>query len=92
LTLVGSLDAQDVFDPIKGATPPRTDADISRYDVLAQRALHDFQTDTITGSRQLLVLNSAFNTELEETMRQFAVDRNVDTVVNMLKNRYDLLR
>jgi glucose/mannose transport system substrate-binding protein len=91
LTLVGSLDAQDAFNPIKGATPPRSDADLTKFDVLAQRTLHDFQVGTLTGSRQLLVANAAFNTELENTMRDFALDHNVDVVVNMLKNRYDEL-
>jgi glucose/mannose transport system substrate-binding protein len=91
LTIVGSPDAQNVFNPIKGASPPRTDADKSLYDVLAQRTIQDFQSSTLSGARPLIIKSPDFNTELEDTMKQFAVDRNVDTVLNMLKNRYDQL-
>jgi len=50
-----------------------------------------FQADTFSGSEQLLVSSSAFNTELQSTMQQFALDHDVDAVMNMLKNRYDEL-
>jgi glucose/mannose transport system substrate-binding protein len=91
LTLIGSSEAQNAFTPIKGATPPRTDADKSLYDVLAQHTLADFQTDVLSGSRSIVVGSPDFNTELENTMKQFAFDRNVDTVLYMLKNQYDRL-
>jgi glucose/mannose transport system substrate-binding protein len=91
LTLIGSSEAQNAFNPIKGATPPRTDADKSLYDVLAQHTLGDFQTDVLSGSRSIVVASPDFNTELENTMKQFAFDGNVDTVLFMLKNQYDRL-
>ena len=52
---------------------------------------HDLAKDTLTRATNLMVQNSDFITALNEAMRQFAVDRNVEAVINVLKNRYDLL-
>lgn len=92
LGLIGSEEAQDLFNPIKGSTPPRIDADKSRYDVMAQDTIVDFQSGRLSLGREVIVASPEFNNEFVTTMRQFVSDKNVDTVVNMLKNRYDLLQ
>ena len=91
LGMIATNAAQDVFNPIKGAIPPRTDGDMSRYDVLSQQAMADFRTSTLTGARPILVKSPAFLADLDTAMSQFAADSNVDTVVNVMKNRYDEL-
>jgi hypothetical protein len=92
LSVVGASKTQNVFCPIKGATPPRTDAEASLYDGLAQKNIADLKTDTLTTGRDLKITSAQFLAELDASMRQLALDRNVEPVVNMLKNRYDLLK
>jgi len=92
LTVIGSPKAQNIFNPIKGSTPPRTDADPAVYDTLAQKNILDLKTDTLTTGRQIKITSVDFLNPLDAAMRQLAVDRNIDPVLNMLKNRYDLLK
>jgi glucose/mannose transport system substrate-binding protein len=91
LNLVASAEAQNVFNPIKGSTPPRNDVDRSIYDALARATMDDFAHKTLARATNQIVKNPEFITALNEAMRQFAIDRNVDAVVNILKNRYDQL-
>jgi glucose/mannose transport system substrate-binding protein len=91
LNLIATPDAQSVFSPIKGSSPPRKDVDRSAYDALARATMDDLGKDTLTRATNLMVKNSDFVTALNEAMRTFAIDRNVEAVVNVLKNRYDLL-
>jgi glucose/mannose transport system substrate-binding protein len=92
LTVVGASKTQNIFCPIKGSTPPRTDADATLYDALAQKNIVDLKSDTLTTGRDLRIKSAAFTAELDASLRQLVVDRNVEPVVNMLKNRYDLLK
>ncbi len=91
LNMIATPAAQNVFNPIKGSIPPRTDADMSLYDSLAQQAMMDFQTNTLTRARPVIVKSPAFLADVDTAMSQFAVDLNVETVVNVMKNRYDEL-
>jgi glucose/mannose transport system substrate-binding protein len=50
LTVCGSREGQDAFNPIKGSIPARTDGDRSLYDVYLQSAMDDFASDTIVPS------------------------------------------
>ena len=91
LNMIATTQAQDVFNPIKGAIPTRSDADISIYDSLGQQAIQDFATSTLTRARPVLVKSPAFLADVDTAMGQFAIDLQVDTVVNVMKNRYDEL-
>ena len=91
LNLISTPEAQGVFGPLKGASAPRKDVDRSAYDSIAKSTMDDLAKDTLTRATNLMVQNSDFITALNEAMRQFAVDRNVEAVINVLKNRYDLL-
>jgi glucose/mannose transport system substrate-binding protein len=42
LKVLGSVDAEDAFNPIKGSIPARTDADRSKYDAVAQQSMTDY--------------------------------------------------
>jgi glucose/mannose transport system substrate-binding protein len=92
LTLVGSVKGETAFNPIKGSTPPRIDANLTSYDVLGKSTAEDFRTSRLVRGSPILVTSSDFNSQLSVALKQLAVDGNVDTVVNMLKNRYDLLK
>ncbi|ACT00513.1 ABC transporter substrate-binding protein [Paenibacillus sp. JDR-2] len=43
LKFLGSSEGQDAFNPLKGSTPPRLDADISKYDSYGQESISDFK-------------------------------------------------
>jgi glucose/mannose transport system substrate-binding protein len=50
LTLCGSKEGQDAFNPLKGSIPARTDGDRSLYDIYLQSAMDDFASSEITPS------------------------------------------
>jgi glucose/mannose transport system substrate-binding protein len=50
LKVLGSVEGQDAFNPLKGSIPARTDADPSKYNKYSQSALADWAKDTIVGS------------------------------------------
>jgi glucose/mannose transport system substrate-binding protein len=50
LTLAGSKEGQDAFNPKKGSIPARTDGDRSLYDVYLQSAMDDFGSNEIAPS------------------------------------------
>ena len=50
LTLAGSQEGQDAFNPLKGSIPSRTDGDRSLYDVYLQSAMDDFASNNIAPS------------------------------------------
>ncbi|MEW6421078.1 MAG: ABC transporter substrate-binding protein [Deinococcota bacterium] len=50
LKLLGSKQAQDVFNPLKGSIAARTDSDISKYNAYSQSAAKDWRTNKIAGS------------------------------------------
>jgi glucose/mannose transport system substrate-binding protein len=92
LTLVGSPKGQAAFNPIKGSTPPRTDADLTNYDVFSKRTAEDFRNNRLVKGMGVKISSDQFNGEVRVAMKQFAIDGKVDAVVNVLKNRYDLLK
>jgi glucose/mannose transport system substrate-binding protein len=47
LNHLSTTDAENVFNPIKGSTPPRTDADRSVYSPIAQTTMDDFAKDKL---------------------------------------------
>lgn len=91
LNLLSTPEAEDAFSPLKGSTPPRTDTNRSAYSEIAQTTMADFATESLSPATNTIVKNAEFVSGLNDAMRQFAFDRNVDAVVNFLKNRYDLL-
>lgn len=50
LRVVGSLEGQDAFNPLKGSISPRLDSDLNAYNAYGQSAAEDYQTDTHAGS------------------------------------------
>jgi glucose/mannose transport system substrate-binding protein len=50
LTVCGSKEGQDAFNPLKGSIPARTDGDRGLYDVYLQSAMDDFASNEIAPS------------------------------------------
>jgi glucose/mannose transport system substrate-binding protein len=92
LNMIASPYAQEIFGPIKGATPPRTDIDVSKFDSLGQQTIMDFKTNTLVRATQLTVKSQSFMTDLNNAMQQFSVDGKVDAVVAAMTNRYGELK
>ncbi|MFC4305293.1 ABC transporter substrate-binding protein [Cohnella boryungensis] len=50
LKVLGSVEGQDVFNPLKGSIPARIDADKSKYDSYGQETIDDFKVSKLAPS------------------------------------------
>lgn len=50
LRLVGSVEGQDTFNPLKGSIAPHLDSDLTRYDAYLRSAAADWTSNTVVGS------------------------------------------
>ncbi|PKO12530.1 MAG: ABC transporter substrate-binding protein, partial [Chloroflexi bacterium HGW-Chloroflexi-10] len=79
LTVAGSKEGQDAFNPVKGSIPARSDGDKSLYDVYLQSAMDDWATDTVVGSlAHGVVANDSWKSEIDTAMGLFLVDLDVE--------------
>jgi len=78
LKTIGSVEAQDIFNPLKGSIPARVDADKSKYDVYLQWSMADFSTKSLCPS---IAHGSAapegFITSLHDVLNRFISYPNV---------------
>lgn len=78
LTICGSKEGQDAFNPVKGSIPARKDADVSLYDVYLQSAMADWSKDVIVGSlTHGAVANDSWKTEINNALGGFLTDKDV---------------
>jgi len=83
LTVCGSREGQDAFNPIKGSIPARTDADRSLYDKYSLSAMNDFQSDIIVPScTHGAAASQSWVTKIHDVMSIFVAERNVDKADN----------
>jgi glucose/mannose transport system substrate-binding protein len=79
LSFLGSAEAQDIFNPIKGSLPANLTADITnpeKYNAYFQSAYEDWTGDVIVGSqRHGAVAPVAFDSGFLNTIAQFQSDR-----------------
>ena len=76
LTVAGSKEGQDAFNPVKGSIPARSDADKSLYDEYLQSAMADWASNTIAGSlAHGVVANDSWKTEINDAMGVFLADQ-----------------
>jgi glucose/mannose transport system substrate-binding protein len=72
LTVAGSKEGQDAFNPIKGSIPARTDADPSLYDDYQKYSLEQWKTDTIVGSlAHGAAASSSWSTDIDTALGLF---------------------
>ena len=90
LKVFGSKEGQDAFNPLKGSIPARTDADLSRYDPLAQATAREFWTAPRYPSLASLA-SSTFTPALDSAMGTFARNRDPQAVADVIRAHYDLL-
>jgi glucose/mannose transport system substrate-binding protein len=77
LTVVGSAEGQQAFNPLKGSVPARTDADLSLFDAMVRASAEDFKAAG-AGSNKLLpgyasLTTLDFQEEINPSLLVFAV-------------------
>jgi glucose/mannose transport system substrate-binding protein len=86
LAVLGSVEGQDTFNPLKGSIPARVDADLDKYDVYGQETIEDFNNAELAAS---LAHGSAAAegvvTEINQAINIFVTQRNVGQFVDSLK-------
>jgi glucose/mannose transport system substrate-binding protein len=85
LKSIGSKEAQEAFNPLKGSIPARTDVDKSKFDGYHQWSMNSFANDKLLPS----VVHgeaapAAFQQALNDAVTAFIVDKNVDNFANAL--------
>ncbi|WHY74727.1 ABC transporter substrate-binding protein [Fictibacillus enclensis] len=85
LSLLGSVEGQDAFNPLKGSIPARTDADESKYDEYGKQTMKEFKEAKLAPS---LAHGSAapegFVTKANQAVNIFVTQKNVDQLIDSL--------
>ncbi|WP_408008080.1 ABC transporter substrate-binding protein [Pseudalkalibacillus sp. A8] len=85
LSVLGSVEGQDVFNPLKGSIPARTDADVSKYDAYGQETIEEFKQASLVPS---LAHGSAapegFLTKVNQAVNIFVTQQDVDQFIDSL--------
>jgi glucose/mannose transport system substrate-binding protein len=85
LKSIGSKEAQEAFNPLKGSIPARTDVDKSKFDGYHQWSMNSFATGTLVPSCvHGEAAPAAFQQALNDAVTAFIVDKNVDNFSNAL--------
>ncbi len=83
LKLLGSVEGQDAFNPLKGSIPARTDADPTKYSKYSQSALADWAKDTVVGSlTHGAAAPESFTTDFSTVLQVFGGTRDVELASN----------
>lgn len=87
LKVLGSVEGQDVFNPLKGSIPARVDSDVSKYDAYGQATIEDFKKSSLAPS---IAHGSAapegFVTQLNQVMSIFVTKGDVEQAAKSLKD------
>jgi glucose/mannose transport system substrate-binding protein len=85
LKAVGSKEAQEDFNRLKGSIPARTDVDRSKFDAYHQWSMNSFEKDKLVSSCvHGEAAPAAFQQALNDAVTAFVVDKNVDNFANTL--------
>ncbi len=78
LTVAGSLEGQDAFNPVKGSIPARSDGDRALYGEYLLSAMDDWASDTVVGSlTHGVVANDSWKSEIDTAIGLFLIDGDV---------------
>jgi glucose/mannose transport system substrate-binding protein len=85
LKSIGSKEAQEAFNTIKGSIPARTDVDRSKFDAYHQWSMDSFAKDKpVASCVHGEAAPAAFQQALNDAVTTFLVDKNVDNFANAL--------
>jgi glucose/mannose transport system substrate-binding protein len=86
LRLLGSVDGQDVFNPLKGSAPARLDADPNLYDVYTRWSMARIMIETHTPSMvHRLAAPMSFVEEAGNIIANFIASQDVDAAAEALQ-------
>lgn len=72
LRLMGSVEGQDIFNPLKGSIAAHFDSDLSKYSVYGQSAAADWGSNTVVGSEAHgMVANETFMSGFADVIEGF---------------------
>lgn len=78
LTVAGSREGQDAFNPVKGSIPARNDGDRSLYGEYLLSAMDDWASNTVVGSlTHGVVANDSWKSEIDTALGLFMQSRDV---------------
>ncbi|MBF0705590.1 carbohydrate ABC transporter substrate-binding protein [Alkalihalobacillus hwajinpoensis] len=87
LSVLGSVEGQDAFNPLKGSIPARVDADLSNYDEYGKETIEDFKNASLAPS---LAHGSAapegFVTKVNQAINIFVTQQDVDQFISSLED------
>jgi glucose/mannose transport system substrate-binding protein len=80
LKVIGGIEAQEAFNPLKGSIPARTDADRSKFSPYHQWSMDSFAADSLVASVAHGEASSpGFKQTLREAALAFLIDKDVAT-------------
>ncbi len=86
LKLLGSVEGQDIFNPLKGSIPARMDADKSKYDEYGKSAMADWSSNKLAPSiAHGAAASPGFSDKLTDVIALFTTSGNVDQALQGLK-------
>jgi glucose/mannose transport system substrate-binding protein len=78
LTVAGSKEGQDAFNPVKGSIPARSDGDRALYGEYLQSAMDDWASNTVVGSlTHGVVANDSWKSEIDTALGLFLGTKDV---------------
>lgn len=87
LTVLGSVEGQDAFNPLKGSIPARIDADSSKYDDYGKDTIEDFKTANLFPSlAHGSAASEGFVTKANQAVNIFVTQKDVDNFIDALQN------
>ena len=87
LSTFASVGGEDVFNPLKGSIPARSDAEVSLYDAASQRAISDFQSKELVLALSGLI-SADVNALIDTAFGSFADSQNPEDVLSVLRANY----
>ncbi len=79
LTVAGSKEGQDAFNPVKGSIPARSDGDRSLYDEYLKSAMDDWASNTLVGSlTHGVVANDSWKSEIDTAIGLYLSSHDID--------------
>ncbi len=79
LTVAGSKEGQDAFNPVKGSIPARSDGDVALYGEYLQSAMNDWANDNVVGSlTHGVVADDSWKSEIDTALGLYLAGGNAE--------------
>ena len=86
LKVLGSVEGQDAFNPLKGSIPARVDADVSKYDAYGKQTIEDFKKAKLAPSlAHGSAASEGFSTQVNQAITVFVTKGDVNQAATAFK-------